>query len=1185
MSETTTDAGADADPGAGPAALPGLILDDAGGRVATAPLRLRRPMGARLWVEKAGALAFALKPGEKRYLLTEGLDDRPDTAPASALFETAPGDVVRLDAIAGAEALPRGCRLMILFHGRDGALVARESLRFDAERPFCRLAAPETAAGVGLILQLAGDGRLTTLHLGVEVGPSAAAARARAALLAGDLAVAAREAALTRRLQPHDPRLPRIEAQLAWASRDFALAGERFLALEAAGGLRGGDARRLVSALRRDQRLDEADAAYSRLFDGDDGDLASLTEWARIAENREDADEARRRWIAVVQRTGAARAVDRLTQMLDRTGHGEEVEPVLLDYLRDHPRNLLLRARLVARLQAQGRWEETLPLLDVLIAGSDGAARADWARQRAAAGVQHHEFGSSPPGGASAGRGGRGGLRRIDRWARYAAKGLEERATREIEDLAETAEPARVRAEALAVLAAADRARGPEGWLHALERVQTARSLDPDRAGLDAMEVRLLTDMGRLDEAASALEAAERRRPSANLTLAAANLARARDDGDAARLAIVNRIFAAHELARLEIEAGETLTLDTLRARATPIDDGPLVSVIVPVWNAATTLESAVRSLREQTWRRLEILVIDDGSTDTSASVAGRLAEIDPRVRLLRNPQNGGAYVSRNHGLAEARGALVTCHDADDWAHPQRIERQMRALQTMPEAVGNMSRCVTATTDMVFTTRGQGENGFRWNFSSVLFRREAALAAVGYWDEVRFGADGEYVARLRRAFGPYAIEKLDAGPLAIVRQSDGSLTGHAALGLTARGHTVRSAYRARFEQWHEDAPAAVRARGGDRPFAVPAVLRGPDVVSPDRFDVVLASDFRLTGGTTASNLQEILAQRGGGLTTGLIQLDSVMLRPETPLSPKIVAEIDYEAVHLLTSDRQVSAGTTVVRWPPAATDYNRALAAVASPAVSTIVNQTPWRGVVGGEAIYDPVEVDRQTARMFGHRPLWRPIGPVVRRALEPYAHEIAIAGGDWVNVLDLAAWGDGPRRPRRRDGPPAIGRHARDFPGKWPMNPADLLDAYPDDGSLDVRILGGARVAEEVLGRRTLRWTVHDFDTVSPRDYLAGLDVFVYFPDPSLDEAFGRAVLEAMAAGVPVLLPARFRPVFGEAALYATPQETRGVVERLMADPDHYEARTRAGLAFAAGYSHAHHVARLRALIAEGAG
>jgi glycosyltransferase involved in cell wall biosynthesis len=69
------------------------------------------------------------------------------------------------------------------------------------------------------------------------------------------------------------------------------------------------------------------------------------------------------------------------------------------------------------------------------------------------------------------------------------------------------------------------------------------------------------------------------------------------------------------------------------------------------------------------------------------------------------------------------------------------------------------------------------------------------------------------------------------------------------------------------------------------------------------------------------------------------------------------------------------------------------------------------------------------------------------------------------------------------------------------------------------------------------------------PTDYLRELDVFVYFPHPDLNEAFGRTILEAMFAGVPCLLPRRFSETFGDLALYCEPADVRGVLSRLAAD------------------------------------
>src|SRR5690606_37493597 len=142
---------------------------------------------------------------------------------------------------------------------------------------------------------------------------------------------------------------------------------------------------------------------------------------------------------------------------------------------------------------------------------------------------------------------------------------------------------------------------------------------------------------------------------------------------------------------------------------------------------------------------------------------------------------------------------------------------------------------------------------------SLMFRREPVTAAIGFWDPVRFGADGEYVGRMRKAFGGEVVEKLADGPLALVRHSSGSLTSDDATGVTRGGHTVRAEYRRRFERWHERA-ASLRLERGARPdFPVPAVMRNRNAEADIRHDVVLASDFRLPGGTSASNVQEIRA--------------------------------------------------------------------------------------------------------------------------------------------------------------------------------------------------------------------------------------------------------------------------------------------------------------------------------------
>jgi glycosyltransferase involved in cell wall biosynthesis len=99
----------------------------------------------------------------------------------------------------------------------------------------------------------------------------------------------------------------------------------------------------------------------------------------------------------------------------------------------------------------------------------------------------------------------------------------------------------------------------------------------------------------------------------------------------------------------------------------------PTVSVVVAAWNAEATLERAVRSALGQTLREVEVIVVDDASADGTAGLAARLAEEDPRVRLVRLGRNGGPAAARNAGLDAASGCWVALLDADDAFAPARL--------------------------------------------------------------------------------------------------------------------------------------------------------------------------------------------------------------------------------------------------------------------------------------------------------------------------------------------------------------------------------------------------------------------------------------------------------------------------------------------------------------------------------
>lgn len=101
----------------------------------------------------------------------------------------------------------------------------------------------------------------------------------------------------------------------------------------------------------------------------------------------------------------------------------------------------------------------------------------------------------------------------------------------------------------------------------------------------------------------------------------------------------------------------------------------PAVSILVPVYNSQHTLKAALDSVRSQSLRELEILVLDDGSTDGSLRVAEAAAQDDDRIRVVATGQNGGKPRAVNHALQQVRGRWVAILDADDTFHPHRLAR------------------------------------------------------------------------------------------------------------------------------------------------------------------------------------------------------------------------------------------------------------------------------------------------------------------------------------------------------------------------------------------------------------------------------------------------------------------------------------------------------------------------------
>lgn len=163
--------------------------------------------------------------------------------------------------------------------------------------------------------------------------------------------------------------------------------------------------------------------------------------------------------------------------------------------------------------------------------------------------------------------------------------------------------------------------------------------------------------------------------------------------------------------------------------------ESPLVSVIMPVFNAERFLRQAVDSIIHQQYQDFEFLIIDDGSTDGSGDILRDYLRQDKRIRLFQQPVNQGLITALNIGLSTAQGKYIARMDADDISLPDRFSRQVEYLEAHPEVgvLGSKIRYIDETDTLgLIPVSFHGDVSIRWHalFESpffhpvVMFRKE-----------------------------------------------------------------------------------------------------------------------------------------------------------------------------------------------------------------------------------------------------------------------------------------------------------------------------------------------------------------------------------------------------------------------------------------------------------------------------
>lgn len=187
----------------------------------------------------------------------------------------------------------------------------------------------------------------------------------------------------------------------------------------------------------------------------------------------------------------------------------------------------------------------------------------------------------------------------------------------------------------------------------------------------------------------------------------------------------------------------------------------PLISVSIPVYNGERTIRETIESVLHQTIPDLELIIINDGSSDRTLEVVSEIE--DPRLRVFSYP-NAGQAASRNLGLSQARGDYISFIDADDLWTPDKLEAQFNALQANPDAAvayswtdwidesGNFLRPASRGTHSGDVLAILLLNDFIGSGSNALIRTEALRAVGGFDESLPPAEDWDLWLRLARRY-------------------------------------------------------------------------------------------------------------------------------------------------------------------------------------------------------------------------------------------------------------------------------------------------------------------------------------------------------------------------------------------------------------------------------------------------
>lgn len=345
-----------------------------------------------------------------------------------------------------------------------------------------------------------------------------------------------------------------------------------------------------------------------------------------------------------------------------------------------------------------------------------------------------------------------------------------------------------------------------EEYYKALDKVEYIRNSFPsDLSGrkiITMLAAFTYQSLGRFEDAKRELEEFHERKPlDPDCIFALSSL----QSDDESKISYINKVYSNNKLAVIEKkDEKEPLALNNIVAKVDKVDKDQKVSVIIPAYNSASLISIAIESLLNQSWKNLEVIVVDDCSPDNTYEVAKSFEERDKRVKVIKQEKNSGAYAARNLGLKIASGDYITTHDADDWSHPQKIQKQIEYLEQNKKVKGICLYWIRTKSDLTFTQNWRiNSELIHWSHSSFLFRREV-LDEVGVWNQVVVGGDTEFIWRVQAKYGQWAVKIVNKNvPMSFALDDETSLTRKKSTHVKTIHYGLRHIYREMAQVWHK----------------------------------------------------------------------------------------------------------------------------------------------------------------------------------------------------------------------------------------------------------------------------------------------------------------------------------------------------------------------------------------------